>query len=215
MILLKIMYSLPHVCVLSDVCVCRIDMWGICLEDDDIRNTPTRIALVSTLSKWMSYFKSAKTPQEKIMLELNFVRLATQKELVFFNNPSIQEDAKRKRLIFLFVKDLLDGVNGMILDHKDRQDNMVKRKVLLRTKVLAATFITAVCLGMLCYLYLFSMRQTVYAQNAWFNSFLVWLIFEILLISTGVVLVEQVVIPMWSMRSVRGVKQKIVRVNKY
>jgi hypothetical protein len=182
-------------------------MWGVSTEDE------SNIAVSrssSLLKRFLPFFKKKPTPQENILVELGNVRSILERELLFLENPSIDEAEKRKRMTYLFVKDLLDGVNGMILDHKDRRDNATKKSASFSAKVTAAVFILLVCLGMLFYLFLFSIRQTVTAQNAWFNSFLLWLFFEIALISTGVVLVEHVIIPMWSMRAVSGVKQKIV-----
>lgn len=184
-------------------------MWGVTAQDDpDMSITNHQ----SFLSRLIYSLKDEKTPQEKILLELSTVRSMMQKEILLLDNPSIEDDIKKKRLVYLFVKDLLTGVNGMILDHKDRQDNLVRSSVSFPVKVVAAIFILLVCLAMLFYLYLFSLRQTLTAQNAWFNSFVAWLIFDIILISTGVVLVEHVMIPMWSFRAVRTVKQKILRV---
>jgi hypothetical protein len=63
---------------------------------------------------------------------------------------------------------------------------------------------------MLLYIYLFAMRQSRSRQQAWFSSFQVWLFFEIFISSTGLVLVENVLIPLWSMKDLRRVKDKMV-----
>lgn len=110
----------------------------------------------------------------------------------------------------MFVKDLLDGVNGMILDHKDRQDNEIKPEVESWQKILAWGILLLSSIGMLYYVYLFAMLQSTSRQHAWFNSFQVWLIFEVLIISTGLVLIEHVFIPLWSMKEVQKVKERIV-----
>jgi len=143
-----------------------------------------------------------KSSYENILMELGNVRKIVCREACYFKNPMIDEESKKKRLNLLFVKDLLDGVNGMILDHKDRRDNEIKSQVELWKKVLGWIFLLIVSMGMLFYIYLFAMRQSSNRQRAWFNSFQVWLFFEIFIVSTGLVLVEHVLIPLWSMKEV-------------
>ncbi len=153
-----------------------------------------------------------RSPQEKILVELNSVRLQVEQELKYLNDPTTLEKDKRRRLTYLFVKDLVDGVHGKILDRKDARDNARKNQVSLAAKAAACVVIFIVCVAMLFYLYLFSIRQTVGAQQAWLNSFLLWLFLEIVCVSTGLVLFDHVVIPLWSMRKVQRVKDQIVQV---
>jgi hypothetical protein len=155
-------------------------------------------------------FGSTKSASERLLLELSNVRKIVCQEASFFKNPVIDEGAKRKRLNLLFVKDLLDGVNGMILDHKDRRDNERRSQVEGWKKMSASLFLVSVSGGMLFYIYLFAMRQSRSRQQAWFSSFQVWLFFEIFISSTGLVLVEHVLIPLWSMKDLRRVKDKMV-----
>jgi hypothetical protein len=159
----------------------------------------------------MRRFLAKKTPLENLLLELNNVRKIVCREASFFQNPLVTEEQKRKRLNYLFVKDLLDGVNGMVLDHKDRRDNeFVTHQVEGWHKVVGCFILFVTSFGMLYYVYLFSMRQTASRQRAWFNSFLVWFFFEVFVISTGLVFVEHVLIPLWSLRDVQRVKESIV-----
>ena len=154
---------------------------------------------------------SQQSSVENLLMELNNVRKIVCREMSFFSNPLIEEEKKRKRLNFLFVKDLLDGVNGMIMDHKDRRDNeMVTHQVEGWHKVLASSVVFFTSFGMMYYVYLFSMRQSASRQRAWFSSFQVWLFFEVCVISTGLVFVEHVLIPLWSLREVQRVKKRIV-----
>ena len=181
-----------------------VDMWGHWSEDEDQTavNGPS----------FFSFFKTQRTPQENILRELDSVRSVVVKELIYLENPETSVADKRKRLTYLFMKDMLDGVNGMILDHKDRLDNEIRQYTSLTAKIISSVFILLVCLAMLLYLYLFAMRQTIDNQSAWLKSFLMWLFFEIFLVCTGLVLIEHVLIPLWSMRSVQTVKKKIAQV---
>jgi hypothetical protein len=172
------------------------------------------ISVSSPLQQWsraVTTLFSQKSPTENLLLELNNVRKIVCREASYLQNPLVDEEKKRKRLNFLFVKDLLDGVNGMIMDHKDRRDNeMVTHRVEAWHKVLACLLLFGTSFGMLYYVYLFSMRQSASRQRAWFNSFQVWLFFEVCVISTGLVFVEHVLIPLWSLREVQRVKERIV-----
>jgi hypothetical protein len=166
--------------------------------------------VVEFTNSLLMYLKRERTPAENMLMELGNVRKTVLRESSYFNNPLVSDELKRKRLNFLFVKDLLDGVNGMILDHKDRLDNEMVGQVPLWHKVVASVFLCVSNVGMLYYVYLFAMNQSSSRQQGWFNSFQVWLFFEIFIISTGLVLVEHVLIPLWSLREVQRVKERIV-----
>lgn len=192
--------------------------WGeIIMDSDSETNHQMHRALSTHLTTLQNFFQPLlrylnrqRSPVENILLELGNVRKSVVRESNYFKNPLVDEESKRKRLNFLFVKDLLDGVNGMILDTKDQRDTDIVGQVPLWHKVLAALFLCISSLGMLYYVYLFAMNQSASRQRGWFNSFQVWLFFEIFIVSTGLVLVEHVFIPLWSFREVQRVKEKIV-----
>jgi hypothetical protein len=187
-------------------------MWG---ENED-RNDKLSVLLkrVSVLdSAFNNLTESIRNPQEKILVELDSVRRQVEQELRYLDDPATLDKDKRRRLTYLFVKDLVDGVHGKILDRKDARDNVRRNQVSLAAKAFACVVIFIVCVAMLFYLYLFSIRQTASAQKAWLNSFLVWLFLEIVCVSTGLVLFDHVMIPLWSMRKVQRVKDQIVQVN--
>jgi nucleoside permease NupC len=65
--------------------------------------------------------------------------------------------------------------------------------------------------GILFYIYLFAMLQTRDRQMAWLISFVVWILFEVLIVSSLLVLVQHIVIPSFVVREVQQVKQKVVK----
>jgi hypothetical protein len=155
----------------------------------------------------------SKSPTEKMLFELGNIRNTISRELeIYFNNPVVEEDVKRKRLTYLFVKDLLDGVNGMILDQKDQRDHYdaMIPSVSFSSKVLAGATLFISSMGMLYYVFLFAMNQSTHRQTAWFSSFQIWLFFEIFIVSTGLVFVEHILIPLWCLKDLQRVKEKIV-----
>jgi hypothetical protein len=149
--------------------------------------------------------------REKILLDLGGVQRATSKEADNFATNLEDEKSKSKRLLFLFIKDLMDGVNGSILDVKDRTDNATKRKVTYLTKALTWTFLFVTAMGMLFYIYLFAMAQSESRQRSWFSSFVVWLMFEIILVSSAIVFLQHVVLPLITMGDLRRVKKQVMK----
>jgi hypothetical protein len=184
--------------------------WGSTTVTEDIPTTATTLAAGDTIDTIIKFFSKTKSPNENMLVELGNVRKIVCREMAFFNNPLVDEATKKKRLNFLFVKDLLDGVNGMILNHKDRRDNESVSQVSLHYKVLASLLLFVSSFGMLYYVFLFAMQQTASRQSAWFTSFQVWLVFEIFVTSTGTVLIEHVFVPLMCMKDVQRVKEKIV-----
>jgi hypothetical protein len=167
---------------------------------------------LETIFKYLSS-KQSKSPIENILFELGNVRLDISRELaMYFNNPLVEEEMKRKRLTYLFVKDLLDGVNGMILDQKDQRDHYdaLIPSVSIFSKVIASLILFVSAMGMLYYVFLFAMNQSTSRQTAWFSSFQLWLFFEIFIVSTGLVFVEHILLPLWCLRDIQRVKEKIV-----
>ena len=116
-----------------------------------------------------------------------------------------------KRLIFLFIKDLMDGVNGAILDLKERRDNEVRRKVPFWAKIVSWIFLAAVAAAILFFIYLFGVQQTSSRQKAWFKSFVVWIVLEVVLVSSAVVFVQHLLIPLVALKDVRRVQERVVR----
>jgi hypothetical protein len=64
--------------------------------------------------------------------------------------------------------------------------------------------------GMLFDVYLFAMTQTQSRQSAWFQSFVMWFLFDVFVSSTGVVLVTHLLIPLYVMSDIRTIKRKVL-----
>jgi hypothetical protein len=126
--------------------------------------------------------------------------------------------AKRRRLMFLFVKDLSRGVSGEMLLTKYEKDASVassKKRPKLegvssRSKVHGWMFVGVLNLGMLFYVFLFAMRQTQSRQSAWFQSFVMWLLFEMVVSSTSLVVLTHLLIPLYVLADVSKLKEKVL-----
>jgi hypothetical protein len=126
--------------------------------------------------------------------------------------------AQRRRLIFLFVKDLSSGVSGETLSIKSERDCLagsLKARARLegiswRWQCLGWLFVLLLNGGLLFYVFLFALRQTHSRQSAWFQSFVMWLVFEVTVSSTGLVLLAHLVLPLFVMASVSRLKERVL-----
>lgn len=119
-------------------------------------------------------------------------------------------EAKRKRLLFLFIQDLMSGVGGNILSNKEKRDNLKSKKVEPILKLSSWIFVVLLNGGMLFYVYLFARTQSQSRQSAWFISFVMWLVFEILVSSTAVVFFTHLLIPLYVLSDIRNIKKKVL-----
>ncbi|RYH30188.1 hypothetical protein EON65_05910 [archaeon] len=140
------------------------------------------------------------------------VQKTYNREVALFQDKEFHMAAREKsrRLLYLFQKDLMPGICGQILESKDMRDNVKVKSVPGLAKTLAWTFLLVMNAVMLFYIYLFAVSQDEYRQTAWAQSFALWLVAEIFLISTCMVLVMNVAIPSVIMKDVQAIKTKLV-----
>ena len=124
---------------------------------------------------------------------------------------SYRNDRKKGlRLMLLFQKDLLPGVNGQILNNKDSRDNFMRKEVSVWTKVFSWMGLIAVNLFCMVYVYLFALAQSQSRQSAWMQSFFIWLLCEIFIVSTAICYFTHFVLPSIIAKDLQKVKQKLV-----
>lgn len=169
---------------------------------------------------WFGFLKSKETSEgaEKkgvsgmVFDDLVRVQRSFLQESSSFRDPltHMSEQAKNKRLLFLFQKDLLPGISGQILESKDARDHIEQKKVSQTAKWFAWTFLAVLNAGLLFYIFLFAISQDSYRQTAWAKSFALWLVSEIFVISSCMVLLTHIAIPSLIMNDVKQIKQKLV-----
>jgi hypothetical protein len=125
-------------------------------------------------------------------------------------NDERDSDMVEKRLLFLFQCDLLPGLQGKVLEAKGQRDFFRPRVIAQHWKVGAWVLTMLLNGGMLSYITLFALRQSTARQSAWFQSFMIWLVSEVFLVSTMSMMATHVVIPSLVMGDVRRLKTKIV-----
>jgi hypothetical protein len=158
---------------------------------------------------------------EEILKELARVRKEVSLEYEDFLSQShgsedelVMQKTKRKRLLFLFVKDLSSGVSGEVLANKVQRDSMSMSLKINRVSWILKGFawlaVILMNMGMLIYVYLFAMSQTHSRQSAWFQSFVMWLLFEIFVSSTGLVIFVHLLIPLYVLTDISKLKEKVL-----
>jgi hypothetical protein len=148
-----------------------------------------------------------------LMAELSHVRKRVHREYQWFAQKMKHNDRiRRKRLLYLFVKDLSRGVGGEVLAKKEERDSMSTKlqHVPFRWQFLGWIFVILLNFGMLFYIYLFALNQTHSRQSAWFKSLLMWFLFDILVASTGVVIVTHLLIPLYVLTDVAKLKEQLL-----
>jgi hypothetical protein len=123
--------------------------------------------------------------------------------------------SKRKRLMYLFVRDLSSGICGEVLANKAQRDALSHlesptTRVSAIAQVIGWLFVFFMNIGMLIYVYLFAMTQTQSRQSAWFQSFVMWIIFEIFVSSTGLVVFFHLLVPLYVFTEVSKIKEKVL-----
>jgi hypothetical protein len=183
------------------------ELWGITEGGRFIAASANQ---VTGPRSWLGAATGGVDVQHVITNELRAVRSDVNTEFDLFSITSRSHAEKGQRILFLFQRDLMPGVNGQILEAKQRRDTAKPNIHHASTKLAAWLFIFALCLSMLFYIMLFALEQTKHRQSAWFRSFMIWLVLEICFTSTASVYVTHVFIPMIAMRDVGKIKQKLL-----
>ncbi len=124
----------------------------------------------------------------------------------------ITDHDRNKRILFAFQRDLLPGISGQILESKDKRDAQHSLSAVWWVwKYLAWGYMIAQNIGMLFYVLLFALSQTQERQNAWVQSFTIWLGMEIMVISTAMVILMHILLPAMLMKDVQSVREKLTQ----
>jgi hypothetical protein len=180
------------------------DAWGDCLTQDHVK-----AVLVEKMGPRVLLRRELHSVISEVAdLESWFLKKGA---LLKHVDGETDDDKQRgKRLLQLFVLDLMVGINGQIVSNKLKRDFAEVEPVSIPSKVVATGLVGSSILGMLLYIYLFAMQQSESCQQAWLNSFFIWLVFDVTLASTGCVLITHVLIPMFALTDIAKVKKKVL-----
>jgi len=176
-------------------------------DDDDEKN-----ASKTAMQLWFPTIKIERNNvHELVVNDLTKVRCSIEEELKnTFMNPKVGNIARGQRLLYLFQKDLMPGVQGKILDSTDKRVHVTQQSHSFAVKVATWILIASINSVMVFYIFLFSLRQSSERQNAWFNSFMIWLVMEIFVIGTAAVYVIHFLIPSLIMKDLSKVRAKLM-----
>lgn len=211
-------FSLP-ICL-----ICFVDAWGLSFNEMFPESESAYLHLkVQThfISWWNNIIGNllkqlgilSNTPEENLLLDLQEVLQQTIKEEEIFQNSFLSEGEKERRLMYLFIRDLLPGMNGKILSSNESRQSESNR--LAQVSPSSQSMGWVVLLGLdaifLFYIYLFAMRQTESRQTVWLLSFVIWIVFDVMIASTMVVLVMHVFIPSLAMGDFHRLKHRLLQ----
>jgi hypothetical protein len=146
---------------------------------------------------------------EIVLNELKHLHYQMKREKQLFFMTLRTDPMKNKRLLYLFQKDLLPGIHGMILEAKASRDEVILKGSSRQAKLLGWIYLGATNIGMLFYILLFALTQTTDRQQAWGQSFALWLVAEIFIVGTLIVLIMHVWIPAITMTDVLSIQKKL------
>ena len=110
----------------------------------------------------------------------------------------------------------MPGITGHILESKDHRDQVVINGVTKNTKIAAWCGLLLMNSVMATYVFLFAINQTLENQRAWTRSFCMWLVMEIIVVSTVTVLITHIAIPSMVLKDVVKIRQHLSEsINKY
>jgi type II secretory pathway pseudopilin PulG len=103
-----------------------------------------------------------------------------------------------------------EGLSGQILENKGRRDMLLQGGEVSRTaKALAWSFLFVLDVGMLGYIFLFAISQDEYRQKAWARSFAIWLLVEIVVVSSVMVIVTHIMLPILVLGDVVQIRKRL------
>jgi hypothetical protein len=148
---------------------------------------------------------------ERIQQDIKTCVIETEKELARIATCHLSEREQNKRVLFHFQKDLMAGLNEQILETQDHRESIIGLARSSSAKLVCSLFLGVEHLGMVFYVFLFGLTKDSPHQQAWAQSFVMWLVMEIVLFSSMMVLVNNILLPLLTMKELGAVRLKVVQ----
>ena len=184
------------------------ELWGINTATGHIRSDS------DTISWWDNILGKEKDVHQLVLSDLNAVRTKAAKELEYLNQMQLSDTERGQRLMRLFQQDLLPGLTGDIIESTEKEVSRASPSVPIWAKITAWCALAGLNAGMLFYIYLFAMNETSVQQDAWFKSFILWIVMDAFICATITVYIKNIVIPSYAMSDLRKIRSKIVETVK-
>ena len=166
-------------------------------------------ALALLTTKKQEEIEKSSIP-DRIKGDLQGVIRHTKKEMDRFHHMKLSDREKSKRILFHFQKDLMAGLSGQVLESQDRREEITQKPYSQTMKRCCWALLFAMNAGMLFYVFLFGVSRDGHHQAAWAKSFAMWLIMEILMVSSVMVLLMNVLLPILTMKDVKKIKMRLI-----
>ena len=184
-------------------------LWGLDAEGRFIVKSAVATTLLGRV-KALIWKPEEVNVKEAVLMDLTRINAAVRDETAILKETHARKHEIGKKLLFLFQCDLLPGISGKILELKGSRDSSKVKHVSFSAKVAAWAFLFLMNAGMMFYIFLFALTQTGPKQNAWFQSFAMWLVLEIVFVSTIMVLVTHILIPSLVMKDLTQIKRRLM-----
>jgi hypothetical protein len=184
-------------------------LWGLDAEGNFLTGPKDAVSLYEQVRNKL-FKKEEVNVKEAVLMDLKRIHDAAREEGNALKEAHAPKYEIGKKLLFLFQCDLLPGISGKILELKGSRDSSKVKHVSFRAKVAAWAFLFLMDAGMLFYILLFALTQTGPRQNAWFQSFALWLVVEILLVSTAIVFITHILVPSLIMKDITQIKRRLM-----
>jgi hypothetical protein len=154
----------------------------------------------------------------KIAFEMERVKLIADNELQHLETlknvygPGAFEKKAGARVMYLFQRDLLPGLSGMLLENKTDRENMyrqVSTAVPKWKKNLAWGFVLTCNLFFVLYMVLFGLTRSTELQQAWLLTLVLWLFLDIIIYGTFACFLVHVFLPLTVMKRLLKVRLQL------
>ena len=182
-------------------------MWGINPQTGYFRSDKDKRTMFEKL--YGGLVENVENVDNLIMKDLLSVRKRAAQEIAYFELPHLSNKSRGERLINLFQQDMLPGLSAQIVETSGSGKKLVT-PVSYWKKALGWLVIVCMNAAMLFYVYLYAMTQPEEQQDAWFKSFIIWIIMDTIVVATLQVYVKNIVIPSYAMRDLHKIRQKLI-----
>jgi hypothetical protein len=196
-------------CKLTLLCLFHPVLWGLDADGTFRTKAADATSLWGRLKERL-FKKDDVNVRETVLMDIRRIHESVQAESKALRAADASRHEIGKKLLFLFQCDLLPGISGKILELKGSRDSTKVKHVPKYAKIAGYTVLFLMNTGMMFYILLFALTQTGPRQNAWFQSFALWLVVEILLVSTGIVFVTHILIPSLVMKDITQIKRRLM-----
>jgi hypothetical protein len=111
----------------------------------------------------------------KLLTELARVHGTIKEESAGFKSAEVTNEMIGQRLMFVFQMELLPTSSSDIMNTKSKRDRVCQETVEPWIVYAGWAFIASLNIGMIFYIFLFSITQSASNQAAWLKSFALWL----------------------------------------